>query len=380
MPARLAMRVLAPLATCVAVGAVHAQTENPQVRLGRSVFYSQQVGAGPLFNAASCNECHHDGAGGRGPASDGVAPASLEIQLAVADGQRRGDPVYGHVFNTAALPGMRPEGTVTVRYTEIYGYYYPDGLRWRMRRPHYQLDGLSHGPLAGSTVIKPRLAPPLFGVGLLEAVPDSRFGWQGEALSVRDQTTRALAGEMGLTSPDRPADDCTASETDCLQIEANAAPKMTDEVIAALVAFERALPVPSATGDDPLGAELFVEIGCAGCHRQQLPVELTQPDGSTRHDSISPYTDLRLHDLGPEMSDTTAAGEKVASKWRTAPLWGLGFRLGAKAHPTLLHDGRARSAEEAILWHSGEAAPARRNFVSLGPRSRAALLHWVETR
>ena len=268
MPGRLAMRVLTPLATCVAIGAVHAQTENPQVRLGRSVFYSQQVGAGPLFNAASCNECHHDGAGGRGPASDGVVPASLEIQLAATagDGQRGGDPVYGHVFNTAALPGMPPEGTVTVR------------------------------------------------------------------------------------------------------------------VIAALVAFERALPVPSATGDDPLGAELFAEIGCASCHRPQLPVELTQPDGSTRQDSISPYTDLRLHDLGPEMSDTTASGEKVPSKWRTAPLWGLGFRLGAKAHPTLLHDGRARSAEEAILWHSGEAAPARRNFVSLGPRSRAALLHWVETR
>jgi CxxC motif-containing protein (DUF1111 family) len=155
---------------------------------------------------------------------------------------------------------------------------------------------------------------------------------------------------------------------------------MANEAIAALVAFERALPVPSATGDDPLGAELFVEIGCATCHQPQLPVELRQPDGSTRHGSISPYTDLRLHDLGPEMFDQTASGEKMASKWRTAPLWGLGFRMGATVHPTLLHDGRARSAEEAILWHSGEAARARRNFVSLGPRSRAALLHWVETR
>jgi CxxC motif-containing protein (DUF1111 family) len=80
------------------------------------------------------------------------------------------------------------------------------------------------------------------------------------------------------------------------------------------------------------------------------------------------------------MDDETVAGAKVRSRWRTAPLWGLGYRMKTEGHPTFLHDGRARSAEEAILWHSGEAAPTRQNFVTLGPRSRQALLHWLETR
>jgi CxxC motif-containing protein (DUF1111 family) len=404
---RIAMRVLAPMATCVSLGATPLPSETPDsISLGRSLFYTEwspagpvpidggpvdghRMGLGPLFNAASCNTCHNDGSGGHGPTGSGVIAAGLEIQLESTtrgtDGQPSGDPLYGYVFNTAALPGIRPEGTVTVRYTEIYGYYYPDGIRWHMRKPHYRLVGLSLGPLADNTVIKPRLAPALFGVGLLEAVPDGaiaqgRFGWQGSAISIRDQTTRALAREMGLTSSDRPADDCTAAEADCLEQPGRGSAEVPEELVAALIDFQRALPVPAATASDELGAELFVVSGCATCHRQRLPVEWTRGDGSKAQSWITPYTDLRLHDLGPEMTDETAAGKKVPSQWRTAPLWALGHRLRTDAHTTLLHDGRARSVEEAILWHSGEAAQARRNFMNLGPRSRGALLHWLATR
>jgi CxxC motif-containing protein (DUF1111 family) len=290
---------------------------------------------------------------------------------------------------------MAAEGTVAIRYTENYGYYYPDGSRWRLRTPHYELTHLSHGPLAPTTVIKPRLAPALFGVGLLEAVPWAafsdkpgvlgRFGWQEAAVSVRDQTTRAFSRELGVTSSDHPEDDCTSAEIDCAsQAEPiGAPPEVSEELLTALVAFVQGLAVPGASHVHPknarLGSELFVLIGCGDCHRSRLPVELPAKGGAPMSGSIAAYTDLRLHDLGMDMADENASGAKVPSKWRTAPLWGFGYRLKTESQPTFLHDGRARTPEEAVLWHSGEAAGARRKFTELGPRSRAALLHWLET-
>ena len=380
-PAR-ALSANTPAAEAPSVDALAAAPTTTQLGPAR------REGLGPLYNATSCNTCHNEGAGGRGPAGDGPIPTALEIQLGSSsediDGQASGDPVYGRVFSTSAVEGVEAEGVATVHYTEIYGYYYPDGSHWRMRAPHYRLIRLSRGPLAATTVIKPRMAPPLFGVGLLEAVPGlpGRFGWQANMLSIRDQTTKALAGEMGLTSPDRPNDDCTPTETDCQRQHRNESPEVSEELVEALVAFQRTLAVPQSPTDskqDSLGFGLFREIGCAVCHKLQIPAELTQADGTKVRTTIAPYTDLRTHDLGREMDDETIAGVRVRSRWRTAPLWGLGYRMKTEGHPTFLHDGRARSAEEAILWHSGEAAPTRQNFVTLGPRSRRALLRWLES-
>jgi CxxC motif-containing protein (DUF1111 family) len=400
------------------------EAESAQVTLGRSVFDTQwapagtpavggRVGVGPLYNATSCNACHNEGEGGRGPEGDGAAPTPLVIQLgAPAGANPSGDPVYGNVFNTSALNGMRAEGAVMIQYSETAGYYYPFGGRWSLRVPRYRLVGLSRGPLAPTTVIKPRLAPALFGAGLLEAVPESaisegtaedagrrnfgapawhsfqgkqllgRLGWQGGAVSIRDQTAKAFAGEMGLTTSDRIIDDCTTAEADCEGQPKNGSPEVSDELLDAVVAFVRTLAVPESpvqAENDSLGSELFSRTGCAACHRPRLPVVLPGPDGKGVPGVIAPYTDLRLHDLGLEMSDENASGTKLVSRWRTAPLWGMGHRTKLEGHSTFLHDGRARSTEEAILWHSGEAARAKRNFTNLGPRAREALLHWLET-
>jgi len=281
-----------------------------------------------------------------------------------------------------------------------------------MRVPHYRLGGLNKGILASTTVIKPRLSPALFGVGLLEAVPEAaivaapaepaagkntgaavwrlrqgkrllgRFGWQANAVSVRDQTMNAFAREMGLTSTDHPDDDCTPAEMNCRTRIDGASPEVSEELLSALVTFVRTLAVPESptrAASDSLGAKLFAEIGCGACHRPQLPVELLRVDGTVASSVIAPYTDLRLHDLGAPMADETVSGVKVASRWRTAPLWGLGYRLKTENYPTFLHDGRAISTGEAILWHGGEAAYARYKFMNLGPRARAALLRWLET-
>lgn len=416
---------LAPAALC-ALGA-HAQgsdgigspDEVAAISTGRSVYDRHWVpagkpgigqGLGPLFNANSCAACHGSGGeGGKAPATDGPAPASLVIQLEPREtgsgSEPGGDPVYGHVLNTSAVDGVQVEGAVSIHYGETEGHYYPDGLRWHMRVPHYRLIRLTRGPLARTTVIRPRLAPPLFGLGWLEAVPEAaivgvgergtgepawnlfrgvrtlgRFGWQGGSVSIRDQTTKAFAREMGLTSSDRPHDDCTAAEVDCLRQPSGGSPEVADPLVDTVVRYVRTLAVPDSSGrapSDSAGPRVFATIGCAGCHRPQLPVELPEAGGQRTRSVITPYTDLRLHDLGSDMADEDASGAPVRSKWRTAPLWGLGYRVRNGA--TLLHDGRALTPEEAVLWHGGEAARARRSFVNLFAGQREALLHWLET-
>jgi CxxC motif-containing protein (DUF1111 family) len=326
------------------------------------------------------------------------------------------------VLNTAALTGLRPEGSVEIRYQERSGRY-PDGTPWHLRVPRYVISNLGYGPLLAGTIIEPRLAPQLFGDGLLEAVPEAvittdangaygadaggdssgnapvrsgaggvpawqwldgrrqlgRFGWQGVSVSIRDQTTKAFAREMGLTSRDRPHDDCTAAQRDCLVQPNGGDPEVSDELLDAVVAFEQWLAVPTVNATAAAGPAnpLFVQLGCAGCHRPLLPVRLRDPNGRLIAGMIAPYTDLRLHDMGPALSDRNVAAEVTPSRWRTAPLWGLGYRVSRERQLTLLHDGRARSIEEAILWHDGEAHAAREAFERLSSVQRQALLTWL---
>jgi CxxC motif-containing protein (DUF1111 family) len=365
-----------------------SESELARYDLGMTVFNTQFVvagtpnagrrdGVGPLFNSSSCDACHNNGAHGRGPAEDGPAPAPLVIQLETPGSANlndpEGDPVYGRVLNTISLNGVWPEGTVMIHYEDTTGRY-PDGSAWHLRVPRYTFTDLRYGPLASQTIVKPRLAPALFGAGLLDAtdaVPHNqgRFGWQATALSVRDQTARAFAREMGLTSTDIPHDDCTAAESACVQQPNGGSPEVSDDLFGAVVSFQQWLAVPASPSPHPtpdVDEQIFAHLGCAACHQPRVG-------------AIAPYTDLRLHDLGTRLADCDVAGHKVASKWRTAPLWGLGYRVSFERFPTFLHDGRARSVEEAILWHDGEAAGARQKFEHLTAEQRKAFLHWVET-
>jgi CxxC motif-containing protein (DUF1111 family) len=393
--------------------------ESP-IAVGRIIFESGAAGPHEralVFNATTCEECHTHGAGGSGPKRGGPVPVGLVIRLGslpgASGGDGDGDPVYGRVLNTAAAEGMNPEGSAKVRYGEIEGHYYPEGFKWRIRVPHYELTSLSRGPLAATTVIKPRLAPSLYGASLLESVPESsiieasngtrvpatagepvwrwyhglrvvgRFGWQGESVSIRDQAAKAFVRELGLTSLDEPDFDCTPLETDCLPGSRDSSPAIAESSLTAIEAYLGTLRAPEPRSNPEAysaGLQLFIDLGCASCHRPELPVELSEASAQARTKRvIAPYTDLRVHDLGAEMDDRTVSGKRVTSKWRTAPLWGLASRINDHSSATLLHDGRARSAEEAILWHGGEAAESRQRFVSLLGNSRNALLRWLES-
>jgi CxxC motif-containing protein (DUF1111 family) len=379
-----------------------------QYALGHAVFNTdflavgtpgagRRAGLGPIFNAPSCDECHNEGAHGRGPDYEGPAPNALVVQLEAmsgAGGTARdvadppGDPVYGRLLSPAAVPGFTPEGQVLIHYHVIQRSY-PDGTAWTLRQPSYELAHLNYGPLASNTLIKPRLAPALFGVGLLEAVPGrpalsgvGRFGWQAAVLNVRDQTTRALAREMGVTSSDRPVDDCTDAQTQCLTQRHPESVEMSGELLSALLTFEKWLavpanPTPATPAQQAAGLRLFIATGCSVCHRPEQPVALDAPDGRPLQSVISPYSDLSVHDLGPGLADRDAAGSVHASRWRTAPLWGMGYRFSRESKPTFLHDGRARSIEEAVLWHEGEAAGVRERFEHLPRAQREQLLRFV---
>jgi CxxC motif-containing protein (DUF1111 family) len=364
----------------------------------------RRAGVGPLFNSTACDGCHNNGAHGRGPTGSGPVPTPSVIQLAATPTKNptdpEGDPVYGRVLNTVALDGVPPEGVAMIRYEETPGHY-PDGATWSLRVPHYTLTNLHYGPLSSRTLVKPRLAPALFGVGLLDAAATNttgsdtaglgasafeqahgRFGWQATALSVQDQTARAFAREMGLTSSDMPSDDCTQAETACLHASSNGSPEVSADIFNAVLSFQRYLAVPASPTPHPIpdgDANTFMDLGCGACHQPRLPVTLTDADGKAVSAVIAPYTDLRLHDLGNHLADETVGGKKVPSKFRTAPLWGLGYRMSLEHFPTFLHDGRARSAEEAILWHDGEAANARARFEQLPAPQRKVFLHWLET-
>jgi CxxC motif-containing protein (DUF1111 family) len=303
---------------------------------------------------------------------------------------------YGHVLNTQAITGHVPEGRVSVTWRQRSGRY-ADGQLWTLQVPSYALRDLGAGALPADTVLKPRIGPALYGAGLIDAVsqpavdairlaqPESlrgtaggRFGWQGDSISMVDQVSVAFSREMGLTSGQEPRDDCTPSQAACLAAGQGGAPEVSEQFFHAVTTFQFMLAAPArlalpASITEAQGAALFEKTGCAACHVPTLPVPRDQ-DGIL----IDAYTDLLLHDLGDGLADRTVAGRIVQSRWRTAPLWGLGEAI-MPGRAGLLHDGRAGSIEEAILWHEGQAATARANFIALDARTRRQLLDWLAT-
>jgi CxxC motif-containing protein (DUF1111 family) len=351
---------------------------------------ARRDGLGPLFVQPSCDACHNNGGRGQSPPAPGQLSTSFVMQLG---GAMTG---YGHVLNTQAIAGHVPEGRVTVTWRRRTGRY-PDGQRWTLREPGYALRDLGAGPLPATTVLKPRIGPALFGAGLIDAVsqpavdairlaqPESvrgsaggRFGWQGDSISMVDQVAVAFAREMGLTSEQEPRDDCTPSQASCLQAQQGGEPEVSGQFFHAVTTFQFMLAAPARGAlpgnvTEAQGAALFEKVGCAACHVPRLPVPREQ-----EAILIDPYTDLLRHDLGAGLADRTVAGTVVQSRWRTAPLWGLAEAV-QPGRAGLLHDGRAGTIEEAILWHEGQGAAARGNFMALDAGTRRQLLDWLAT-
>ena len=381
-------------------------------------------GLGPFYNARACESCHAKDGRGHVPSGDERA-VSMVLQLANAatDG---GDPTYGVQLHTAAVPGVPAEGRVRV-VTEPLERRFADGTSVTLAMPTYRAESLAYGPLDPATRFSPRLAPPVIGQGLLEAIdeeailaradpddadgdgisgrpnwqtlPDGsrllgRFGHKAGKGTVHQQAAHAFANDMGLSSPPlpRPDGDCTAAQEVCETLADGVQRHLgEDEVpgeLLELVTFYASnLAVPARRDvDHPdvlRGKALFAREGCVACH---VPRHVTSRDAAQpehRFQLVWPYTDLLLHDMGEALADADVNeitdGEANGREWRTPPLWGLGAATTVNPRTGFLHDGRARTPMEAVLWHGGEAEAARDRVLDMSKAERDALARFLDS-
>jgi CxxC motif-containing protein (DUF1111 family) len=373
---------------------------------------ADQVGLGPMFNRRSCAGCHVKNGRGQPAAAGDTGPARGMILRLSA--QTAGAPEPHHVLGAQlqdqAVPGVAREGRIEVTYRERPGQF-ADGSGFSLRIPTYAISGsTTDHPIW----LSPRVPPAVFGGGLLEAVAPAtlealadptdadgdgisgrialidqpagraigRFGWKATRASLRDQVIEAAAEDLGLASVDRPLAGCTPAQAAtiaaCLQDE-----ELDDRAIEQLVTYLRGLAAPARRNqDDPQvqrGEILFQKAGCDRCHRSSLATGDNPPLPGFGNQTIHPYTDLLLHDMGDGLADLAPDGAANGREWRTAPLWGIGLVPTVNGHRFFLHDGRARSVMEAVLWHAGEAAAARQSVLAWPARDRAALVAFLSS-
>jgi CxxC motif-containing protein (DUF1111 family) len=210
-----------------------------------------------------------------------------------------------------------------------------------------------------------------------------RFGWKAEQPTVLQQTAAAFVGDIGITSPLFRDENHTAAQHLPATPRANGEPEVGDRIFQAVALYARSLAVPAArTAEDPLavrGRQLFTAARCDACHVAALTTGPYPDLPQLANQTIHPFTDLLLHDMGDGLADHRPTFTATGHEWRTAPLWGLGLVAKVNRHTFLLHDGRARNAAEAILWHGGEAAAARQRFRAMPKQDRAALIAFLES-
>lgn len=375
-------------------------------------------GLGPLFNRVSCSGCHVRDGRGR-PPEPGEPMDSMLVRISVPGRDAHGGPlphpVYSDQIQDRSIPGVPAEARVVLEWEETEGAF-ADGEAYRLRRPRISFADPAYGPLGPEVMTSPRVAQGMIGLGLLEALPEAellsradpedanrdgisgranrvwdkasettalgRFGWKANQPSVRQQVAGAAAGDIGITSALVGSDACTEAQTACRAAPSGGAPEMSEPFLDKLVLYSRTLAVPDRreTGSPTvaLGERLFSAAGCAACHIPTL-----QTGGhhlaALAHQTIHPFTDLLLHDMGEGLADGRPDFEADGREWRTAPLWGLGLIQTVNGHEFLLHDGRARGINEAILWHGGEAEASRERFRNMPKSEREALIAFLRS-
>lgn len=400
----------------------------PEFFKGRALFRQSWVippaeeieiaGLGPLYNRISCAACHLKNARGKPPDGPDDDAGGLLIRLSVPgrseNGGPRPHPVYGDQLQNHGIPGVAEEGKVSIEYEE-FAVTLADGETVFLRKPKIVLSELRYGPLGDDVLTSARVGPAVFGLGLLEAVSDEtlldlerrckrdgivghvnrvwdavggrvaigRFGHKANMPNLPQQIAGAFLGDMGITSPSSPEENCSAMQKDCRMAPSARRPELTPEQFDAVVLYVRSLAVPARRNpDDPevvRGESLFREIGCNECHIETLQTAGFAPLPELSNQTIHPYTDLLVHDMGEGLADRRPDFQAGPREWRTAPLWGIGLAASIAEHTTFLHDGRARNVLEAVLWHGGEAGIARDRVKGLGKSDRQALLRFIES-
>lgn len=323
-----------------------------EIKVGFSLFSKPWVqapsstkrrdGLGPHFSAVSCISCHP--ALGRGAPPGVLHPNDPALIYKSAD--KILFEKFGDQITTRALPGLRPEATQKDF----------ENKSWK---------------------VSPRIAPHIAGLGLLEKlnIPSGqtgRFGWKADKIDLRHQVAAAFSSDMGITNSLYPKQNCQDFDLECWNFfdgSDEEGVEIRDDHLDMVVKLVRSLAPPKPLIKNPKshpGFKVFQKVNCQSCHTPEHIVE-----GKI----ISPYTDIKLHDMGEALSDFS--DHKNASLFRTPPLWGLGSQKIVNGHLRLLHDGRAEGIEEAILFHGGEARLQKEAFEKLMAQEKEELISFL---
>lgn len=373
-------------------------------------------GLGPVFNQSSCESCHTSN--GRSPFP--THPDDLRgllLRISVAGTGEHSSPLavpnFGKQLQTKALFNKPPEGKLSWEEIEHIKTYL-DGINIALTQPNFTIVN-PYMPLPANLLISPRIAPPIIGLGLLEAVQESdilaladpsdanqdgisgkpnrvwneqsqqteigKFGWKAGQPTLLQQTAAAYNNDMGITSPYFPTENCIGqSQADGLTDE----PEIDNTTLQAATFYTQSLAVPQRRNTtDPTiiqGKQLFLQLNCGACHNPKFVTGAHPEYSFLSYQTIYPYTDLLLHDMGEGLADNRPDFEASGTEWRTPPLWGIGLTKvvgGTNAH--FLHDGRAKTLEEAIMWHGGEAESAKEEFRKLSQSERETVIKFLES-
>ncbi len=353
-------------------------------------------GLGPLYNARACQSCHIKDGRGHLPKDEKPLSAVLKV------GNYKNinlipHKTYGKQFQFFAIPGLSSESALSINFM-ANKYINAMGSRLALKYPNYQLSSLKYGNLDNDTSLSLRISPQVIGVGLLEAIEESdilakqdiydkdndgisgiarivydnkgiekigRFGIRASTPDLFVQTGTAFMHDMGLSNSvgSNAFGDCTKNQDECYKFPTGVNEKslheVDDEVMNKIVFYLSSLSPPKRRNvsdkDVLLGKKIFYESKCTSCHTPKYVTSKNAKHNFLKYQLIWPYTDLLLHDMGDELADKDMNGNITNKEWKTPPLWGLGYAKEVNARATYLHDGRAKTVLEAVLWHSGEA-------------------------
>ena len=389
-------------------------------------------GLGPTFNEDRCAHCHANNGRAKAPDNGEEAQLGMLVRLSIPGTNPQGGPnphpAYGDQLQNRGIPDRVPaEGRAIFTYT-TREVSFDDGEKVSLRVPSIEFKDLQFGELGRGTMISPRIAPAVVGMGLLEAVPEEmilalaeeeekagvagkpnyvwdyegdrtvlgRFGWKANQPNLRQQTAAAFLGDIGATTYMFPEENCPPVQRQCLDVPSASKcggqggctgnafrPEVIPSRLNNITLYLQALAVPARRNvNDPdvkRGEQLFGQSQCSACHAPDLKTGAKTALPAAARIVIHPYTDLLLHDMGEALADGRPDFKANGSEWRTPPLWGIGLLRTVSGQGDLLHDGRARNVTEAILWHGGQAEKSREAFRTMPKADREALVKFVES-
>ena len=395
-------------------------------------------GLGPLFNARSCQNCHLKDGRGHTPSKNWPFDDSVSMLLRLSippQNKRQEDlinkhkilsiqePKYGNQLQDLSIQGHDSEGKLNVKYEEII-ITLSGGEKVSLRKPTYKITNLNYGEPHKNIMISPRIAPPMIGLGLLEAIDEKdilsnadqfdlnhdgisgkpnfvwdkiekkvtlgKFGWKAGEPNLIQQSSEAFKNDIGISSQmnNQAWGDCTILQDKCRSApngnsKEQGSREISNKAMNKLIFYVRNLGVPTRRNIDNKkvlnGKKIFYESKCINCH---IPKYVTKRDPELPEQSfqlIWPYTDLLLHDMGDGLADNRPEGAANGKEWRTPPLWGIGLTKIVNGHTEFLHDGRARNLLEAIIWHGGEAELSKQKIINLNKNERSDLIAFLNS-